>query len=37
MSEALTVEAILFGFLVFFGILGNIVVIFVVRCYFNVS
>ncbi|CAL9704712.1 unnamed protein product [Knipowitschia caucasica] len=30
MSEALTVEAILFGFLVLFGILGNILVIFVV-------
>uniref|UniRef100_A0A8C6SEZ8 Olfactory receptor class A related 4 n=1 Tax=Neogobius melanostomus TaxID=47308 RepID=A0A8C6SEZ8_9GOBI len=30
MSEALTVEAILFGFLVFFGIFGNIMVIFLV-------
>lgn len=31
MSKVLTVEAILFGVLVFSGILGNILVIYVVR------
>jgi len=37
MSEVLTVDAILFGLLVFSGILGNILVIDVVRKYIILS